>query len=297
MRWARHWRWSHAPFPYSVPTFGRDLDHNQLRITELASGGRDDGHVECEWPSTVSTGFRECELFKSSETDFSKASFDQQERPRMPWRHPVYPGSHRDFGIRMCVASGTLPREARAPGGFQGHGGSGWELWLWCGQHGGTLTEISWFRWDFHIFHLRWGRLKCIFLLTWLDSCNGWGSSFEVRRLTIQTCDGITCKRQIQIGLVSLMPLDARSPAVRSWRPCPRSILGRWQIARCLPWMCLGCRRLKQTEADWSRSYFGGHELTWMVSMGTLSMGMSWNVYPYWDHVASNGDTMGCNAF
>lgn len=94
---------------------------------------------------------QECELFTSSETDFSKASFDQQKRPRMPWRHPVYPGSHT-FGIPMCVASGTFSREARAPGGFQGHGGSGWELWLWCGQHGRTLTEICWFSWIFTFF-------------------------------------------------------------------------------------------------------------------------------------------------
>ena len=133
------------------------------------------------------------------------------------------------------------------------------------------------------------------FLLTWLDSCNGWGSSFEVRRLTIQTCDGITCKRQIQIGLVSLMPLDARSPAVRSWRPCPRSILGRWQIARCLPWMCLGCRRLKQTEAghtlgdmNWHEWYQWGH-YQWECHGMSIHIEIMWHLMGIqWDAMRFN---------
>ena len=145
VRWARHWRWSHAPFPYSFPTFGRDLDHNALRITELASGGRDDGH----WTYRMLMTFNNFNRIQGMWTLHIFRNWLLQSKLWPTKKAKNAKGGIQftldltdTFGIAMCVASGTLPRQACAPGGFQGHGGSGWELRLWCGQHGGTLTEI-----------------------------------------------------------------------------------------------------------------------------------------------------------
>jgi homoserine trans-succinylase len=89
-----------------------------------------------------------------------------------------------------------------------------------------------------------------------------------VRRATIQTCNGITCKRQIQIVLMSLMPLD-KVTSSQIVKALPE--IYPWSVTNCMlkrmDCFCVKVRRTEHLEMNSMISMISGFLLDGQLSI------------------------------